>query len=50
MAKPKPKEPIKPDKIEVEPGAEGRLAKIFAKTLDTPPRHEAAKAKKPKSK
>ena len=38
------------DKIAVEPGADKRLANIFAKTLNTPPRHEMAKARKPKSK
>ena len=44
MAQPKPSKPA--DKIEIEPGADKRLASILKKALNTPPNHAAAKAKK----
>lgn len=37
-----------PDKIEVEPGAEKRLANIFKRALNTPPKHQVGA--KPKAK
>jgi hypothetical protein len=41
----------KTDKIEVEPGADKRLANILKKALNTPPAHVKAKPrKKPKAK
>ena len=50
MAQPKPsKHPN--DKIEVEPGADKRLANILKKALNTPPRRQAeaaAPTRKPK--
>lgn len=36
----------KPDKIEVEPGADKRLANILKKALNTPPKHVPTKDKK----
>jgi hypothetical protein len=35
----------RPEKIELEPGAEKRLANIFKKALNTPPKHVPAKRK-----
>lgn len=44
MAQPKP--PRNTDKVQIEPGAEKRLAKILKKALNTPPKHQPkAKAK-----
>lgn len=46
MTQPKPsKHPN--DKVEVEPGADKRLANILKKALNTPPQHKPSKPKKP---
>jgi hypothetical protein len=37
---PKPKKPQ--EKVEIEPGAEKRLANILRKALNTPPTHRAS--------
>ena len=37
------KTPKQPDKVEVEPGAEKRLANILKKALNTPPKRDAKK-------
>jgi hypothetical protein len=45
----RPKQPRKPDKVEIEPGAEKRLANILKRALNTPPpRHQTSDEPKPK--
>jgi hypothetical protein len=46
MAQPKPSKPA--DKIEVEPGADKRLAGMLKKVLNTPPTHVSQSAQKPR--
>ena len=49
MAQPKPsKKP--PDKVEVEPGFEKRLANLHKRVLHTPPKHVPDKRTKPPNK
>ena len=44
-AKPVPKDKKDKDKIEIEPGADKRLANILKKALNTPPARSGKKAK-----